>query len=170
MTTNIFKNLRNHYQILDRILVYLPEKFEKCYLGKTTTLFTAGLRLPLMTLHRQLANFLRLFVSQVTPIAWRIFIGAKILWGRLSGGNHQLSLDKFFWCYRPQHIISSQGIYYFVARKKELGLCQICLIPIEIGREDISLFRGRIGYAVQRSGLRCLMASTILGVLSKIQV
>ena len=122
MTTNIFKNLRNHYQILDRILVYLPEKFEKCYLGKTTTLFTAGLRLPLMTLHRQLANFLRLFVSQVTPNAWRIFIGAKILWGRLSGGNHQLSLDKFFWCYRPQHIISSQGIYYFVVRKKELRL------------------------------------------------
>ena len=33
-------------------------------------------------------------------------------------------------------------------RRKSLGLCQICLIPTKIGRENISLFRGRIGYAV----------------------
>ena len=63
-----------------------------------------------------------------------------------------------------------KGYTTLLCGRKSLGLCQICLIPIEIGREDISLFRGRIGYAVQRSGLRCFMASTILGVLSKIQV
>ena len=44
------------------------------------------------------------------------------MWGCLSGRNHQLSLDEFFWCYRPQHIISSQEIYHFVVRKKELRL------------------------------------------------
>ena len=32
--------------------------------------------------------------------------------------------------------------------KKSLGLCRICLIPIGTRRADISLFRGRIGYAV----------------------
>ena len=46
----------------------------------------------------------------------------EILWGRLSGGNRQLTLDEFFWCYRPQHIISSQGIYHFATRKKALRL------------------------------------------------
>ena len=46
----------------------------------------------------------------------------EILWGRLSGGNRQLTLDDFFWCYRPQHIISTQGIYHFAARKKALRL------------------------------------------------
>ena len=46
----------------------------------------------------------------------------EILWGRLSGGNRQLTLDEFFWCYRPQHIISTQGIYHFAARKKALRL------------------------------------------------
>ena len=32
--------------------------------------------------------------------------------------------------------------------RKSLGLCRTCLIPIEIGRADISSFRGWIGYAV----------------------
>ena len=32
--------------------------------------------------------------------------------------------------------------------KKSLGLCRICLIPIGTRMADISLFRGRIGYAV----------------------
>ena len=57
MTANIFKNLRDHYQILDHIPIRLRRKFEKFYLGKTANvgmydaMFTAGLRLPLMTLH-----------------------------------------------------------------------------------------------------------------------
>ena len=40
-------------------------------------------------------------------VSKREFIGAEILWGCLSGGNHQLSLDEFFYCYKPQHIVSS---------------------------------------------------------------
>ena len=44
------------------------------------------------------------------------------MWGRLSGENRQFSLDKFFYCYRPQHIVPSQGIYHFAARKKGLRL------------------------------------------------
>ena len=126
--TNIFENLRDRYQILDHIPIRLPGKFKKCYLGKTAdvgmydAMFTAGLRLPLTTLHRQLANFLGLSVSQIASNALRIFIRAEILWGGLSGGNHQLSSDEFIYCYKPQHIISSQGIYHFFAQKKGLRL------------------------------------------------
>ncbi|KAL0009019.1 hypothetical protein SO802_010521 [Lithocarpus litseifolius] len=58
-----------------------------------------------------------------------------------------------------------KGYITLLRGRKSLGSCWICLIPIGIGRADISLFRGRIGYAVQRSGLQCPMASTILGVL-----
>ena len=128
MAANIFKNLRDRYQIPDHIPICLLGKFKKCYSGKTVdvgmydAMFAAGLRLPLTALHRQLANFLGLFVSQIAPNAWRIFIGAEILWGRPSGGNRQLSLDEFFYCYRPQHIVSSQGIYHFAAQKKVLRL------------------------------------------------
>ena len=63
-----------------------------------------------------------------------------------------------------------KGYTILLRGRKSLGSCQICLIPIEIGRVGISSFRGRIRCAVQRSGLQCLMASTILGVLSKTQV
>ena len=75
MTANIFKNLREHFQISNYIPIRLPEKFEKCYLGRISNvgmydaMFAAGLRLPLTTLHRQLANFLGLFVNQITPNA-----------------------------------------------------------------------------------------------------
>ena len=128
MTANIFKNLRDRYQILDHIPIRLPGKFKKCYSRKTAdvgmydAIFAARRRLRLMALHRQLANFLELSISQIAPNAWMIFIRVEILWGRFSGGNRQLLLDKFFWCYRPQHIISSQGIYHFAVKKKGLKL------------------------------------------------
>ena len=44
------------------------------------------------------------------------------MWGRLSGGNRQLTLDEFFYCYKPHHIASSKGTYHFNARDKKLRL------------------------------------------------
>ena len=58
MMANIFKNLRDRYQIPDHIPIRLLRKFEKCYSRKTAdvgmydAMFVAGLRLPLTTLHR----------------------------------------------------------------------------------------------------------------------
>ena len=69
MTTNIFKNLRDRYQIPDHTPIRLLGKYKKCYSGKTVdvgmydTTFAAELRLPLTMLHRQLANFLSLSIS-----------------------------------------------------------------------------------------------------------
>ena len=102
MSKKIFTNLRAHFQIPDNIPIHLLGKFEKCYTRKTAdvgmydAMFATGLRLPLTALHHQLANFLGLSISQIAPNTWRIFIGAEILWGRLSGGNRQLTLDEFF--------------------------------------------------------------------------
>ena len=42
-------------------------------------MFIAGLRLPLTKLHRQLANYLSLSLSQIAPNAWRIFIGVEVI-------------------------------------------------------------------------------------------
>ncbi|KAK9988840.1 hypothetical protein SO802_029079 [Lithocarpus litseifolius] len=85
MTNNIFKDLRDCYQIPDHIPIRFPRKCKKCYSGKIAdvgmydAMFTAGLRLPLTALHCQLDNFLGLSVSQIASNAWRIFIGAEIL-------------------------------------------------------------------------------------------
>ena len=56
-------------------------------IGMYDAMFAVGLRLPLTALHRQLAIFLGLPVSQIAPNVWKIFIGAEILWGRLNGGE-----------------------------------------------------------------------------------
>ena len=107
MFLKVFNKLRDHFQILENIPIHFPRNSEKCYSGKIVdvgmydTMFATGVRLPLMKLHRQLANYLGLFVSQITPNTWRIFLGAKVIWGQLCGGNCRLTLDEFFYYYKP---------------------------------------------------------------------
>jgi len=123
MSDRVFKELRSHYQVPDHIPIRLPRKDERCYSGRTADvsiyddMFAASLRLPLTAVHRQLADFLGLSVNQIALNTWRIFIGAEILWVSLSGRNHQLSLDEFFYCYRPKHIVSSKGTSFCRSRE-----------------------------------------------------
>ena len=128
MSDKIFSELRVRYQIQEHIPIRLPYENKKCYTGRTTdvgmhdAMFAARLRLPLTALHYQLVDYLGLSVSQITSNTWRTFIGEEILWGSLSGGNRQLTLDEFFYCYRPHHISSSKGTYHFAVREKDLKL------------------------------------------------
>ena len=128
VSDKIFIELRVKYQIPEHIPIRLLYKNEKCYTGRTTdvgmydAIFAAGLRLPLTALHHQLVDYLGLSVSQIAPNAWRTFIGAEILWRSLSGGNRQLTLDEFFYYYRPHHISFSKGTYHFSVREKDLKL------------------------------------------------
>ena len=75
MSDKVFKELRTRYQITEHIPIRLPRENERCYSGRTTdvgmydAMFAAGLRLPLTALHRQLADFLGLSVSQIAPNA-----------------------------------------------------------------------------------------------------
>ena len=87
MSDKVFRELPTRYQIPDHILIRRPRENESCYSGKTAdvgmydAMFAAGLRLPLMALHRQLADFVSLSITQIAPNAWRTFIGVEILWG-----------------------------------------------------------------------------------------
>ena len=128
MSLNVFNKLHDRFQIPDSIPICLSRKHERCYSGKTAdvgmydAMFAAGLRLPLTELHRQLANYLGLFISQIAPNAWRKFLGVEVIWGQLSGGIHRLTLNEFFYCYKPQQITSSKDIYHFLERKTLLRL------------------------------------------------
>ena len=128
MSDKVFKELRVRYQILEHIPIRLPKENEKCYSGRIAdvgmydAMFVAGLRLPLTALHRQLVDFLGLSISQIASNAWGTFIGVEILWGSLNGGNRQLTMDEFFYYYRPYHIASSKGTYHFSIREKDLKL------------------------------------------------
>jgi len=56
-----------------------------------------------------------------------------------------------------------KGFITLLPGKKYQGLYQKCSTPIGIGRADIFLSKGRIGYAVQRSRTLCHMTLTTLG-------
>ena len=114
-------------------------------------MFIAGLRLPLSTLHRRLAFYLGISVSQIAPNAWRIFIKAEVLWGQLSGGNCSLTLEEFFYCYKPQEIPHSKGFYNFLCR--QVALRQICLTLIVNGKLGFSLFKGLIRFVALMNGV-----------------
>ena len=94
MSDKFFSELCVRYQIPEHIPIRLPYENEKCYTGRTADVgmydvkFATGLRLSLTALHRQLVDYLGLSINQIAPNAWRTFIGAEILWGSLSGGNH----------------------------------------------------------------------------------
>ena len=75
MSQRVFNTLHDRHQILDNIHICLLGKFERCYSDKTADvgmydmMFTVGLKLPLMELHRQLANYLGSSVNQIAPNA-----------------------------------------------------------------------------------------------------
>ena len=118
-----FDTLRERYQIPVDIPICLPFKFEKCYYRGADDvwvyekIFKAGFRLPLSALHHRLLQYLGLGVTQIAPNAWRIFLGAEVLYGVLSKGRRQLTVEEFFHCYRPFEIVKSRGIYNFLLRK-----------------------------------------------------
>jgi len=107
MSDEVFGRLRPCFQILDNVPIRKGDLGENCYDGKSfdvgfyEAVFIAGLRLPFTTLHRWLASYLGMSVSQIALNAWRIFIGAEVLWGQYSGGNRSLTLEEFFHCYKP---------------------------------------------------------------------
>ena len=69
MSDKNFRELHTCYQIPDHIPIRLPRKNERCYSRRTAdvgmydAMFAAGLRLQLTAIHRQLADFLGLFVT-----------------------------------------------------------------------------------------------------------
>ena len=128
MSDKVFKELHSRYQIPDHIPICLFRENERCYSRRIAdanmydAMFAAGLRLPLMALHRQLVDFLGLSISQITQNAWRIFISAEILQGHLSGGKPSAYTGRVFYCYRPHYIASFKGMYHFTVREKDLKL------------------------------------------------
>lgn len=84
---NYFNTLRDRYQIPVDVPIHLPHKFEKCYyrntldVGMYEIMFKVGLMLPLSALHRRLAQYLGLAITQIAPNAWRIFLVQRCCMG-----------------------------------------------------------------------------------------
>ena len=68
-----------------------------------------------------------LFVSQISPNAWRVFIVMEVLYGAMSNGARSLTVQEFLHCYCLDEIDKSKGMYSFVPRKSILKV--ICETP-----------------------------------------
>ena len=86
-----------------------------------------GLRFPLSALHRRLLQYLGLAVTQVSSNAWRVFLGADVLYGVMFDGARRMTVEEFFHCYHPSKITQSKGMYSFMPRSLLLRL--VCDIP-----------------------------------------
>ena len=128
-----FKTLREKYQIPANIPLYLPYMSEKCYYKGVEgvevyeQMLKAGLRFPLSSLHRQLLQYLGLAVTQISPNAWRVFLGVEVLYEAMSNEARRLTVKEFFHCYHPDEIAKSKGMYSFAPRSPLLRL--VCETP-----------------------------------------
>ena len=82
----------------------------------------AGLRFPLSSLHHQLLQHLDLSINQISPNAWRVFLGVEVLYGAMSDSARRLVVREFLHCYRPNEIAQSKVMYSFVPRSTLLRL------------------------------------------------
>ena len=128
-----FKMLREKYQIPDHIPLRLPYKSEKCYYEGVEgvrvygQMLKAGLRFPLSALHHRLLQYLRLAVTQIAPITWRVFLGVEVLFKAMSKGARRLTVKEFFHCYCLTEIVQSKGMYSFMPWSSLLRL--VCDTP-----------------------------------------
>ena len=69
MSDLVFGRLKPHFQIPDNVPIRRGDIGEKCYDGRSSDIgfyeyaFIVGLRLPLSSLHCQLASFMGVFVN-----------------------------------------------------------------------------------------------------------
>ena len=90
-------------------------------LGVYKQMFKAGLRFLLSAFHHRLLQYLGLAITQISPNAWRVFLGVEVLYGVLSNGERRMTAEEFFHYYRPLEITQSKGIYSFLPRNRCLG-------------------------------------------------
>lgn len=106
-------------------LLDLANVGKRCYshngerIGFYDSSFVSGLRLSLNYLAKMLVRRLSIEVSQLTPNAWRTFVGAQLSWGIMSDGSESLTLDEFLFFYQS---LSSPLARGFIISKNVLQI------------------------------------------------
>ena len=161
--------LRSWYQILDDLNLRLAIRGEWCCqprfgIGIYEAYLLGGLRLPLNAFARKLLTRLGLGVCQLNPNAWRLIVSVQVLWWEVFEGDRPLTVDKFFFCYKPSEINQSRGFYQFTAKGSDCKLIKSLVSfdrnwktefffvfrfwsghLVEVGRDTFAPYTGELG-------------------------
>jgi hypothetical protein len=76
-------------------------------------MFEIGFRLPFPKIVRELLHYLQIAPHQLAPNAWRTFFACVILWPRILGEGHELSIHEFLKIYRPLRNPKTEYVFNF---------------------------------------------------------
>jgi hypothetical protein len=81
-------------------------------------MFEIGFRLPFPKIVRELLHYLQIAPHQLAPNAWRTFFACIILWPKVLGEGHELSIREFLKIYRPLRNPKTKYVFNFQGRQK----------------------------------------------------
>jgi hypothetical protein len=81
-------------------------------------MFEIGFRLPFPKIVRELLHYLQIAPHQLAPNAWRTLFACIILWPRVLGEGHELSIREFLKIYRPLRNPKTEYVFNFQGRQK----------------------------------------------------
>jgi hypothetical protein len=81
-------------------------------------MFEIGFRLPFPKIVRELLHYLQIAPHQLAPNAWRTLFACIILWPRVLGEGHELSVREFLKIYRPLRNPKTEYVFNFQGRQK----------------------------------------------------
>ena len=120
---------RHLYSISPSIRLRRPLREERAYDGRDgeiclyEQMFRLGFRLPIHPIIRAILAYINLAPSQLSPNAWRLIIGAIVLWRAVH--HSDLPVQVFTGCYVPSSAKNHPSYYHFVARKQNKKMLQV---------------------------------------------
>jgi hypothetical protein len=78
----------------------------------------AGFKFLFPRVVREMLHYLRIAPHQLAPNAWRSFFACMILWPRVLGEGHNLSVQEFLKIYKLSRNPNSKFIFNFQGRQK----------------------------------------------------
>jgi hypothetical protein len=79
-------------------------------------MFEAGFRFSFSRVVKEMLHYLRIAPHQLAPNAWRTFFACVILWPKVLGEGHNLSVREFLKIYKLTRNPNSKFIFNFQGR------------------------------------------------------